>query len=253
MVIDQAKPFGAADEGAGKRVRPLHIGLSIGHPRGLLGTLGGFVRSRVRPDRLGILSSSVVLRPTGARPGDYIHQPGPIDNRLFTGDSRIARLVERSTSDFAAANIECAYAELLPDVAIAGNFVSEAGSAHGSAPRLRVDARLPALCGGERVAKIGRGSGQTYGRVTAATIAELHLRIVEDGQDRLVTIPDVIEIEGESQPFSDVGDAGAVVYRTDDLCAVGLMFASVQREGHYRSFAHALAPALAALDLDWLD
>jgi hypothetical protein len=228
------------------QVRPLCPGVSIGHPHGSVGTLGGFVRPERDRGVQCILSTATVLWPRSARKGDYIHQPGPIDNPLFTGETRVAAIAERSVlSRISREGIDAAYAEILPGIETSGNVIPEGvpDAGIGLAPP------GPALTLGDRVAKIGRGTGYTTGRITAMAI-KITLHSVEHTRvwnTQSAEVVNALEIEGDTEPFSGPGDTGAIVFRLEDFVAVGLLFGSSRDEA--KTYAHDLGAVLRVLHL----
>jgi hypothetical protein len=217
--------------------RPLVLGLSIGHPLGTVGTLGPFV---VGPNgKAGFVSTSFVLAPKSASPGDRIHQPGPLDVELLTGETRVATLTKvaapvRNTETQVAA----ALAELLDAIETRGNVLPPESREAGQ--------RITALAGpddivvGDEVAFVGRGSGYSRGRISCVGLTGLNIE--------QFTFNNVLCAIGESQSFSQPGDGGALVYRCSDCRALGLIFARADmKEGPPESYILPLAPALEAL------
>jgi hypothetical protein len=86
-----------------------------------------------------------------------------------------------------------------------------------------------AVTGGEAVAKVGRTTGQTRGRVTAIEMDDI---LVGYGDDLgILAFDGQIEIESAGGgPFSRGGDSGALVYR-EDGAAIGLLFAGSETGG----------------------
>ena len=105
----------------------------------------------------------------------------------------------------------------------------------------------PGLTIGDRVAKIGRGTGYTTGRVTAlATKIMLHsIERTRVWSEKSAEVADALEIEGDTGPFSGPGDSGAIVFRLEDFVAVGLLFGSSHAEA--KTYAHDLGAVLRVL------
>jgi hypothetical protein len=228
-------------------MRPVCPGASIGHPHGFSGSLGGFVRSRQSGDTL-LLSSASALWPTAARKGDYIHQPGSIDNPLFTGETRVALISDDAPlSAPARSRLDAGYARLLDGIEISGNVVPsglpEAGRPIGP------PAGPPQA--GDRVAKIGRGTGLTLGTISAlsAHVALHPVAATRNWTASATNVTGVLAISGEGALFSGPGDAGAVIFRLSDLRAVGLLFGSSREDK--LSYAHDLSAVLHTLHLVW--
>ena len=70
--------------------RPVCLGSSVGHFSGVVGSIGPMVI--LSGGRFGFISLAFCLAPQGARKGDHIHQPGPRDVEILTGETRIATL-----------------------------------------------------------------------------------------------------------------------------------------------------------------
>jgi hypothetical protein len=238
--------------------RPLTLGLSVGHPRGAgAGSIGGFAASKADPEIQGLLSSATALCPESARVGDFVHQPGAIDNRIFVGETRVARLEDAFPPAIGPrAALDVGFAVLLRDVSKAGNVLPEQAGPGLAGKRLEA-ATGPAssLTLGERVAKIGRGTGLTFGVVSAAQIDNFAVTIGDSsrlGDGRSQTFNNVIEIKGESNFFSGPGDSGAALFSLERLVVLGLLFASSRDGDHGRSYAHPVARVLETFGLVWL-
>lgn len=247
MLVRGAKHLDAPNEHLAGRVRPLCPGVSIGHPHGSVGTLGGFVDIDADEGRQGILSTATVLWPRTAKIGDYIHQPGPIDNPLFTGDTRVAIAEGAALSRRRRNGMDAAYTLLRESIETTGNMIPDGMPDAGTV----IAAPGAALAEGCRVAKIGRGTGYTTGRVTACGTSVMlhgveHDRLWQTAEPEVL---DTIEIDGESGAFSGPGDSGAVVFRLSDFTAVGLLFGSSEIDG--RSYAHDIGRVLGVLGLRW--
>jgi len=201
------------------RCRPLRIGCSVGHVNVTAGTLGAFVRG-LGSGRECILSNNHVLaNENRCRKGDAVLQPGRFDGgtapadrvavlggfvRLYRGrrnvvDAAAAELLEGVTADWAKLTG-------LGSLAGVGDVVADVGA---------------------EVAKIGRTTGLTRGRVTAFAMDNV---VVDYDMGRL-RFDDQIEIEGSGDgPFSDGGDSGALIV-DGERRAVGLLFAGTDSGG----------------------
>ena len=102
---------------------------------------------------------------------------------------------------------------------------------------------------GTGVAKIGRTTGRTAGRVTAFEIDNVTVRF-DIGELRF---DNQIEIEGEGDgPFSDGGDSGSLIVGKD-LRAVALLFAGSDQggaNGQGLTYANPIQSVLDALSLE---
>ncbi|WP_315969746.1 chymotrypsin family serine protease [Cellulomonas timonensis] len=204
----------ALAEGETGRARPLRPGVSIAHVDVTAGTLGAFV---VREGALHVLSNFHVLAGTPrAQIGDVIVQPGPADGGRAPRD-RVGTLAatvplergRRATVDAALALLD----------------------------EQEVDLRYPVgpittttvAFGNEEVAKIGRTTAVTTGRVTAIELDDV---VVGYGNPLgNLRFDDQIEVESTGMgPFSRGGDSGSLVYRADGI-ALGLLFAGSETGG----------------------
>jgi hypothetical protein len=203
-------------EGETDRVRPLRPGVSIGHVDVTAGTLGGFA---LGPDgeRFAFSNYHVLAGSPSARAGDVVLQPGPADGGDDPADrvgtlARVAPLEEG-----VPAFVDAAIALLDDGVEIDPTY--PVGAVAG----------MVTATGGEAVAKVGRTTSHTRGRVSAI---ELDGVLVGYGEELgVMTFDDQIEIEStDDSPFSRGGDSGSLVYREDGM-ALGLLFAGSETGG----------------------
>jgi hypothetical protein len=220
------------------RTRPLRPGVSISHVLVGAGTLGAFVRVDGAVDVLS--NYHVLVGSPSSRLGDPTLQPGRGDGGQEPED-RVAALA--------------GFHPLLPG----GRGVVDAAVARLD-PGVEVDPRFPvgpvtatvAAAGPWRVAKVGRTTGLTCGRITAVELDD----VVVGYGDELgeLTFDDQVEVEGlGGSSFSRGGDSGALVYRTDgegEPAAVGLLFAGSEtggENGQGLTYLNPIGPVLAAL------
>lgn len=238
--IGRIRPGGSSTR-TPRRTRPLVIGASLGHPAVTAGTLGCFVRDR--RGRLCVLSNNHVLANENAADiGDPVVQPGAIDGGRAGRDTVAAleRFVRLRPGRVNRA--DAAIAALPPNVECESAAMPGLGRLRGVGPALGV---------GDEVAKIGRTTGLTRGRVSAI---ELDNVFVDYGIGR-VRFDDQVEIEGR-QPgrrrpvaFSAGGDSGALIIN-DALEAAALLFAGSDHGGPGDlglTYATPLATVLKAL------
>jgi len=219
------------------RVRPLRIGASIGHPLVTAGTLGAFVRDA--DGVLALLSNSHVIADEGRAPvGDVVYQPGPADGG--GQDDRIATLTRAVPYDTAGVNlVDCAVAALDDGVEADLNRLGDEGDLAG------VEEDVTA---GDRVAKVGRTTGTTRGRVTAFELDGLDVAF---GSGTL-RFDDQIEVVGDTGAFSAGGDSGSMVWTDDGRLGYGLLFAGSQVGGPGGSgvtYCNPLARVLTTLEV----
>jgi len=203
-----------------RRVRPLHIGLSIGHVKITAGTLGAIVSERGGLAPLVLSNNHVLANENGAKPGDAIVQPGRFDKGRAPKDI-VATLLRFVPLKPTTANaVDCAIAELREGIEF------DAVTICGMPPLAGDGVAEPAL----PVAKVGRTTGLTHGRVTAIEVDNVvvsfdlgNLRF--DGQ---------IEIESTGRDvFSDGGDSGSLIVtkKGGKSFGVGLLFAGTDLGG----------------------
>ncbi|MFD6179177.1 MULTISPECIES: chymotrypsin family serine protease [unclassified Isoptericola] len=205
------------------RVRPLRPGVSIAHVDVTAGTLGAFV---VKADGGGtegtdgarfVLSNYHVLAGSpSAQVGDVVVQPGPADGGRAPADrvGTLAQVVPLTPGQ--PATVDAALALL--DDGIETDPTYPVGAVTTTA----------AAAGGEAVAKIGRTTALTQGRVTAIEMDDV---VVGYGEELgALSFDNQIEVEGTGGAFSRGGDSGSLVYREDGV-AIGLLFAGSETGG----------------------
>lgn len=216
--------------------RPLHLGLSIGHQDGGVGTLGAFV-SDAR-DRDCILSNNHVLALMNqARNGAPIYQPGNPDRWPLTSEDEIAKLsrfiiVVKSKRNL----VDAALAVIGKDIderdiehdsnriprglgyPMEGRMISEADPPESVLELLKKDTP---------VCKIGRTTGYTEGTIGAVALDNVPVKTPIG----IVVFDDVIQVNWESnnKPFSEPGDSGSLVFTKENPTAIGLHFAGGER------------------------
>ena len=102
---------------------------------------------------------------------------------------------------------------------------------------------------GTRVAKLGRTTGLTRGRVTAFELDNVTVEF----DIGLLRFDNQIEIEGDGEgPFSDGGDSGSLIVG-EDRRGVGLLFAGTDQggaNGQGLTYANPLHSVLDALEIE---
>lgn len=205
-----------------QRCRPLRTGCSVGHYRVTAGAIAAFVRLDDRAGSLAVLSNNHVLADENrARRGDAILQPGRVDGGQRPRDviGTLERFVRLSPTR--ANVVDAAVARLSGrEPAIDAGNLGAVGTLAGLAPEI-IDA-------GARVAKIGRTSGVTYGRIVAFELDNVAVEF----DAGVLRFDDQLEIEGEGgEAFSAGGDSGALIVTADDRRAVGMLFAGGDHGG----------------------
>lgn len=225
-----------------QQCRPLNVGCSIAHFGVTAGTLGGFVTPR-RGSQIQVLSNNHVLaNENNAAKGDAILQAGPYDGgKAADRVATLANFVRLRRNN--ANRVDSATATLVGDIEHDPGKLRGLGRLKGLA--------TPEIDEGLKVAKVGRTTGVTRGRVTAFEIDDLVVAY-DIGN---VGFDDQIEIEGAgTRPFSDGGDSGSLIVDSDGY-AVGQLFAGTDSGGrNYAGLTYAtpIHTVLDALRVDLL-
>lgn len=201
------------------RVRPLKIGVSISHGKVTAGTLGCFVKDK--SGTLYMLSNNhVIANQNDARAEDPICQPGTYDRGSIAQDTvaNLSRFVkikpEHNLVDAAVAVLNKDAGK--PDLSSLFGLGKLKGAYSG-------DIEV-----GDTVAKFGRTTGTTIGKITAVEMDNVAVGY----SGGVMVFDDQIEIEGaEDGPFCQGGDSGSMVVsapkgrQTREHEALGLLFA----------------------------
>ena len=210
--VATARALGETD-----RVRPLRPGVSIAHVDVTAGTLGAFVVKAGEERARYVLSNFHVLAGSpSAQVGDVVLQPGPVDGGRTPGDrvGTLAQVVPLTPGE--PATVDAALALLADGTEVDPTY-----------PVGAVTTTAVAV-GGEAVAKIGRTTAHTQGRVTAIEMDDV---VVGYGDELgALSFDNQIEVEGTGGAFSRGGDSGSLVYREDGV-ALGLLFAGSETGG----------------------
>ena len=224
-----------------KRNRPLRIGGSIGHFKITAGTLGCFMRTRTG-EVVHILSNNHVLADENrAKLGDAILQPGAFDGGQNPKDV-IGSLAKFEPLKRIGVNfVDCAIASIKEGIKFNIRKLQGLGNLAGVGPAF--------LDTGTKVAKVGRTTGLTHGRVTA-----FELDNVVVGYDiGNLRFDNQIEIEGaDDGPFSQGGDSGSVIV-DGKMLAVALLFAGGDQggsNGQGLTYANPFQTVLDTLKVD---
>ncbi|WP_050758305.1 hypothetical protein [Xylanimonas cellulosilytica] len=224
------------------RTRPLRPGVSIAHVDVTAGTLGAFVVAReasseAAQERHALSNWHVLVGSPEAGAGDVVVQPGPADGGRDPRDrvGTLARWAPMNPGE-----------HHLVDAAIA--LLDDGIDVDPTYPVGRVTTTAQAL-GGEAVAKVGRTTSLTRGRVSAIELDDV---LVGYGDDLgVLGFDGQIEIESTGdEPFSRGGDSGSLVYREDGV-AIGLLFAGSETGGpggHGLTYANPIDTVLTTLN-----
>ena len=223
-------------------MRPVTIGCSVAHAQVTAGTIGGFVNRRRSKKGVFVLSNNHVLaNENAAARGDVILQPGPLDGGKKR--DRIATLTKFCALRQRGVNlVDSAFAMIEEPIGFDHCQLGRLGLLSG--------VRSSAVDEGLEVAKIGRTTGLTRGRVTAF---EMDVS-VEYGLG-ILRFENQIEIEGEGRKaFSAGGDSGSLIVDSGCL-AVAQLFAGTDvggSNGKGLTYATAIETVLDTLELDLL-
>ncbi|WP_240675285.1 S1 family peptidase [Cellulomonas endophytica] len=228
--VGRAQALGPTD-----RTRPLRPGISIAHVDVSAGTLGAFVRIGGAVHALS--NYHVLAGSPAAQVGDVVLQPGPADGGSAP-DDRVGTL---------AATVPLAPGRTaLVDAAVA--LLDDPEAIDPTYPVGRIT-RTGAVRGGEAVAKTGRTTALTRGRVTAIELDDVVVNYGEGLGD--LAFDDQIEVESTGTgPFSRGGDSGSLVY-LEDGTAIGLLFAGSETGGDNGTgltYVNPIDAVLTALD-----
>jgi|SRR5579883_585050 len=225
-----------------QRHRPLRIGTSVGHVNITAGTLGAFVTVRGGDGKPHILSNNHVLADENrGKIGDTVLQPGKYDDGKDPADKVATLSVVVKLKKTGSNAVDCAAALVDDKIEIDAKSIRGLGKLAGIGSEF--------LDEGTAVAKLGRTTGLTRGKVTAFELDNVvvgydigNLRF--DGQ---------VEIEGaDDDPFSRGGDSGSLIV-TEDRRAVALLFAGGEvggSNGQGLTFASPIRAVLNALKVD---
>ncbi len=225
------------------RQRPLLIGISIGHYKITAGTLGCFVRMRSDGSPRILSNNHVLANENQAKKRDAIIQPGHFDGGKKGKDTvaaldRFVRLLTNQPNF-----VDCALATPRKTIAFDAHTLTGLGTLAGTRPG--------PLDAGEKVAKAGRTTDVTQGRVTA-----IELDNVVVGYDiGNLRFDNQIEIEGAGQgPFSQGGDSGSLIVDAD-FQAGALLFAGGDQggsNGQGLTYGNPIQAVFDALGVDLL-
>jgi hypothetical protein len=189
--------------------RPPFPGISVGHYQITAGTLGCFV-SDVK-NRIYILSNNHVLANTNkAYYKDPILQPGKLDGGKKSRNV-IAELSYLVELQFSKSNtMDAAIAEVVQEIDPIFLINKKSKISGATKPQNRM-----------RVEKVGRTTGHTKGKITTRN---LDIKVDFDGKE--IDFQDQFEITGNNGTmFCDGGDSGSLIFESNSLHAVGLLFA----------------------------
>ncbi|MFA5264037.1 MAG: hypothetical protein WC378_09420 [Opitutaceae bacterium] len=221
------------------RMRPAACGLSCSHANGEAGTIGFFGRGRGDDTNIYLISNNHVLANiNGGKVGDPIYQPSVYDHG--TAADAIATLFRWVIISPTEPNVlDCASAIVRDAASVRYDFVQ---FIKGVPSNFTIDTEPSDP--GQRLGKCGRST-----EVKAGRLQSVDATIVVDMGGWNAVFRNQIEIADETDPFSDDGDSGSLVWNFDEKRhPVGLLFA---RRGN-STYANPIGPVLDTLKVDIL-
>ncbi len=222
-----------------KRVRPLKIGVSIGHYKITAGTLGCFVRSPGSKATMVLSNNHVLANENHAKKGDAILQPGAYDGGKRPADvvAKLERFVRLQTTG--VNTVDCAVATLASGITFNAGTITGIGKLAG----------VGELHADPNVQKMGRTTGVTKGKITAFEVD--NVLVGYDAGD--LRFDNQVEIESAGLgPFSQGGDSGSLIVN-GSVQAVALLFAGSDTGGSNGlgvTYANPLDAVLAGLKVE---
>ena len=218
---------------------PLQSGCSIAHYSSTAGT-AGFIARRLSDGAVGVVSNNHVLAAEDEGvDGDVVLSPGPADRGRRPHDV-VARLDGKYPR--LHSNIDCAFAPLL-------RHVQYDSRALGRGEYIRPVSVLPSES--QIVAKIGRTTGRTEGRVSAFELDEIAVHYAA----QTIHLNDQIEVDTvREEPFCRPGDSGSLVF-VPGGSPVGLLCATSVAGGTHSyglAYAHTITSVLNALGVTFV-
>ncbi|HEX3150718.1 MAG TPA: hypothetical protein VHR66_21750 [Gemmataceae bacterium] len=227
-----------------QRHRPLQLGISVGHKDITAGTIGCFVR---KPGTVGafVLSNNHVLgNENKGKVGDAVLQAGKYDGGKEPADA-IGTFAGRVKFKKSGVNlVDVAIAHLKSGIEYDPRTIRGLGKLAGLGPEF-VDE-------GTEVAKLGRTTGLTRGKVTAFELDNVVVGF--DLGD--LRFDNQIEIEGAGDdPFSAGGDSGSLIVDAGTRQAIALLFAGSELGGSNDrglTYANPIHTVLAQMKVELL-
>ncbi len=167
----------------------------------------------------------------------------------------MARLHTFVPLDTAPVELDIAAAVLHPGRTHAGNVIPTINGAKGAGQQVLAPTGRSEISRIRHVAKVGRSSGYTEGRLSAGLFNDIPLEVPGTG---IVYYDGLYEIEShsESEQFAKPGDSGAVIFNIESRAALGLVVGGGLWEdnGGIRMLVYAcdLAAGLEAVEGEWL-
>jgi hypothetical protein len=222
------------------KLRPLRPGGSVRHFSITAGTIGAFATDRKSGNTVILSNNHVLANENRGKARDHVLQPGHTDAGRQPGDTVafLERWVElrRDQKNI----VDAATARLKRGLSCDPDDYGELGRLAGT--------RSEPITGPITVAKIGRTTGLTRGRVTAVEVDN----VVVSFDFGSLGFEKQIEIESaEDGAFSSGGDSGSLILDSE-MRACGLLFAGSEaggRNGRGLTYANPIADVLDRLEI----
>ena len=213
-------------------------GLSVCHRDTRAGTIGLIVELQNGP---ALLSAAHVIGKSGSgEKNDPIYHPGKPDVDPLGLSYRVAKLTDSvDLSDNDINEIDAAVGVLNEGIEFTNCLPQLEGCPDAGKPLKRVLSvrDLASMGPNLLVAKVGRTTGYTTGKLTALDVKRLPVRTPRGNY----SFGSVIEVTWSKDPFTRPGDSGSLVYVRDPMAGIGLHFAS---DGKSKSYACELKKVL---------
>lgn len=214
------------------RARPLTIGCSTGHFRCSAGTIGCYATDQSGA-RLVLSNNHVFAMENNSKAGDAIVQPGPYDGGKEESDkvATLARFVQLKDKGNL---VDAAVATLDDGIEFDPRNIEGVGDFAGL-----YDGEIEP---GMEVAKRGRTSSTTFGKITAIEVD--NVRVGYSGG--VLSFDRQLEIVGnDGTSLGNPGDSGSMIVETGSNKAVALLFAGSQSH----TIANYMSEVVKALEI----
>jgi hypothetical protein len=223
------------------RKRPLQPGSSVGHFKITAGTIGAIAKERKTGHDVILSNNHVLANENSAKVRDAILQPGVADGGKLPKDlvAKLKKWVDLMPNR--ANLLDAAIATIVKSIDIDPLKYQGIGTLAGT--------RVAPLLPGMLVAKVGRTTGVTHGRITAIELDD----VVVEYDLGLLSFDDQIEIESTGTgAFSAGGDSGSLILDAENRgCA--LLFAGGETggaNGRGLTYANPIAIVLKKLAIE---
>jgi len=185
-----------------------------------------------------------------------VYHPASVDVSGRLGPrNQIGQLYDYRTLDTPSVELDVAAATLLPSRTHTGNSIPRIPGAKNAGKRLLKPPSEKRIAEFKTVAKVGRTTGYTEGRLSAGFFDDVGLEVPGLG---IVYFSRLFEIESPdaAKPFAKPGDSGAAVFDVTTRSAFALIVGGGlwDDDGKPRMLVYScdLAAALEAMGASWL-